>query len=202
MKQANLGLSLDELIDRQAWLQQQASDLLEHFGILDMLRCAGIPRVAGSIETGLMVWPDIDLEVLTPGAPDLSIAHAVAAHLGRETGATKINIGDTRRNTDPNLPRGIHLGPRIEHNGLRWQMDIWFIDHEQADQRRELVKHFMSLLNDAARGAILQIKQVAAASDNYHRGVSSVDIYTAVLDLGVTDLRGFESYLQQTGRAL
>ena len=50
--------------------------------------------------------------------------------------------------------------------------------------------------------AILAIKQVAAASDVYHRGVSSVDIYTAVLDDGVASPEEFVAWLAASGRTL
>jgi hypothetical protein len=202
MKQANLGLSTEELNHRQTWLQQQADDLMEDLQLLDLARLAGQPKVVGSYDLGLMVWPDLDIEIHTTGVPDLRPALEIVNHLMLDAGVTKVSIADTRQETNPEAPRGIYLGPDIVRGELAWQVDIWLINHAEAAARHHQMDGFRGKLNDATRRRILQIKQVAAASDKYHRGVSSVDIYVAVLDRGVENLAGFEAYLQETGRSL
>lgn len=202
MKQAHLGLSAEQLIDRQTWLQEQASTLLRDLKLMDILRVAGQPKLVGSAEMGLMVWPDIDLEVVSPEQCELSLALDIVRRLMLEANVGKLNIVDERQSSNPDIPKGIYIGPDVRHGDLRWQVDIWLIGRDEANKRRQLVERIKSMLNDANRSAILQIKQVVAASDKYHRGISSVDIYTAVLDQGVLDMAGFDAYLRQTGRTL
>ncbi|MGI8403890.1 MAG: hypothetical protein ACR2OE_03830 [Thermomicrobiales bacterium] len=202
MKQAHLGLSVEQLNDRQTWLQEQVSTLLHDLKLMDILRVAGQPKLVGSAEMGLMVWPDIDLEVVSPGVPDLSRALDVVNRLMLEAGMRKLYIVDDRRSTKPDIPKGIYIGPDVRHGDLRWQVDIWIVNIDEARRRRQLTERIRSKLNDASHSTILQIKQVVAASDKYHRGISSVDIYTAVLDQGVLDMAGFDAYLRQTGRTL
>lgn len=149
-----------------------------------------------------MVWPDIDLEVVSSGQPDLSLALDIVGRLMLEAGMRKMNIGDHRQSSKPDIPKGIYIGPDVRHGDLRWQVDIWIVNIDEARRRRQLTERIRFKLNDASHSAILQIKQVVAASDKYHRGISSVDIYTAVLDQGVLDMAGFDAYLRQTGRTL
>ncbi len=200
MKQANLGLDAGQLIDRQNWLQHQASRLLHDLNLMSVLQLAGEPKIAGSAELGLMVWPDIDLEVVSPEQPELSLALDIVRRLMLEAEMRKLNIVDDRRSPKPDIPKGIYIGPDVRHGDLAWQVDIWIVNSDDARRRCQLTERIRSKLNDANRSTILQIKQVVAASDKYHRGISSVDIYAAVLDQGVSDMAGFDAYLQQTGR--
>ncbi len=151
---------------------------------------------------GLMVWPDIDLEVVSPGRPDLPRALDIVRRLMLEAGVGKLNIVDERQITKLDIPRGIYIGPDVMHGDITWQVDIWIINRDEASKRHQFVNGIAAMLNNANRSTILQFKQIIAASDKYHRGISSVDIYNAVLDQGVTDMAGFEAYLQQTGRTL
>lgn len=202
MKQADLGLNAEQLADRQCWLQQQASKLLHDLHLMDILQLAGQPKLVGSADMGLMVWPDIDLEVVSPGRPDLPRALDIVRRLMLEARVSKLNIVDERQTTNPDIPRGIYIGPDVIHGDVTWQVDIWIINRDEASKGHQFVNGITAMLNNANRSTILQLKQTIAASDKYHRGISSVDIYTAVLDQGVTDMAGFETYLQQTGRTL
>jgi len=202
VKQENLGLDVEQLIDRQSQLQASARDLIDGLGLLAILDPAGSVRPVGSFELGLMVWPDLDLEVITPGPPRPEVVLDVLRDLVLISGVSKINYADHRNGAGAELPRGIYVGPDPDFRSVRWQVDIWFIDEDQAAERRRLAESFRGRLTDASRRTILQIKQVAAASYRYHRGVSSVDIYRAVLDEGVTSVDGFVSVLARTGRGL
>lgn len=202
MKQANLGLGVDQLIDRQAWLQTAARELMDDLGLRAILERAGSVRPVGSFELGLMVWPDLDLEVITPDPPRPENVLGVLRDLVLVSGVQKINYADHRDALGGEVPRGIYLGPDPEFQGVRWQVDVWFIDEDVAGARRRLTDSIREGLDDDKRRTILQIKQIAAASDRYHRGVSSVDIYRAVLDEGVTSIDEFAAYLARTGREL
>jgi len=202
MKQANLGLRVDELVAQQAWLQARARAILTERHLFDILSECGRPEIVGSYRMGLMVWPDIDITVTTPGVPDLDAALAVIPRLMKEAGAHKLNIVDRRGRANDHLPAGIYLGPDIVHEEIAWQVDIWLVDRATVIERQAQTDRFMARMTDTHRRAILAIKQVAAASDVYHRGVSSVDISTAVLEDGVTTPEAFVAWLARSGRSL
>lgn len=72
-----------ELLRRQDDLQAEAAGVITDLDLLRVLGRAGAVRLIGSAATGLMVWRDLDVQVLSPG---LSAAEAwdavrpVAAH--------------------------------------------------------------------------------------------------------------------------
>lgn len=202
MKQENLGLSADELIVRQAWLQEQAQALIAESRMMDILAIAGTPSIVGSFRMGLMVWPDLDITVATSGAPDLGRVLDVVRRLMTEAGVRKVNIVDRRGRSHERLPAGIYLGSYFDHNGLAWQVDIWLMEEAETPERIAFTDRIMARLTEERRRAILAIKQVAAASDVYHRGVGSVDIYTAVLEQDVTTPAEFSDWLAESGRSL
>lgn len=202
MKQANLGLNADELIARQAWLQDQARGLIGDRKLMEILAIAGTPTIVGSFRMGLMVWPDLDFTVATQGAPDLDVALSLIPRLVKESGAWRVVIADHRTGEQQHLPAGIYLGPDIVRDEMAWQIDIWLMDEAIAPERLAFPDRIMAQLTDAQRRAILAIKQVAAASDVYHRGVSSTDIYSAVLEHGVETPEEFAAWLASSGRSL
>lgn len=202
VKQANLGLNADQLIARQAWLQEQARALMTERGLLDILASVGTPTVVGSVRMGLMVWPDIDITVSTKGEPELGLTLEVIRRLMTEARVRRLNIKDRRGEPMDALPAGIYIGPDIEHDGLAWQVDIWLADEKLTPERLAFADRIVAQLTDERRRAILAIKQVAAASDVYHRGVSSTDIYAAVLEHGVATPEEFSAWLATSDRSL
>ena len=202
MKQANLGLDVEQLINRQSWLQASARQLLEELRVLSILEPAGTVRAVGSLELGLMVWPDIDLEIVTSGPPEAEAVLDILRDLVVVSGVQKINYADHRQSPGDGIPRGVYLGPDIEYRGVQWQVDLWFVDADQAATRKRLADSYREALDDHSRRTILDIKQVAAASDKYHRGISSVDIYRAVLEEKADSVDDFVAYLARSGREL
>ena len=63
----------EELLRRQEELQAEAEEVIGDLDLLGVLGRAGSVRPIGSYVTGLMVWRDLDLQVLSPG---LSAAEA------------------------------------------------------------------------------------------------------------------------------
>ncbi|MGC4108200.1 MAG: hypothetical protein QM753_17890 [Thermomicrobiales bacterium] len=202
MKQANLGLSADELMVRQAWLQAQVREVVAQRHLLAISSLAGHAEIVGSYAMGLMVWPDIDITVTNLGKPDLDVALQLVRRFMNDAGAHRVNIADHRDGSHPAFPPGIYLGPDIVHDGIAWQVDVWLVDPESGRERGEQTARYMAHLTDTQRRSILAIKQVAAASDVYHRGVSSVDIYSAVLEAGVATPEEFVAWLAVSGRSL
>lgn len=201
MKQANLGLTIEQLHDRNDWLRSQANKVVKDFTLVDILQTAGKPKIVGSFAMNLMVWPDIDLEVQTVGRPShvdvLAIAQALI-----EAGIARLTINDHRQSLHPDMPRGIYLGPDIVHQDISWQVDIWFISQEEVAERSKQITDLLSKLTKDYRDRILLLKQILAAHEAYHRGISSLDIYTAVIEHGVITIEDFSHYLALSGRKL
>lgn len=149
---------------------------------------------------GLMVWPDIDIEVVTKDRPTNTATLPILAQLLDLPQVARVTIANHLG--QPTMPQGIYLGPDITHHDLKWQVDIWLIEGDEATKRRNLLDRIASKITDENKSIILELKQILAASDRYHRGVSSLDLYTAVLEHKVTNMDEFKAYLQQINKHL
>jgi hypothetical protein len=73
----------EELLRRQEELQAEARQVIDDLDLLGVLGRAGSVRLIGSYVTGLMVWRDLDLQVLSPGldaAESWEVVQPLAAH--------------------------------------------------------------------------------------------------------------------------
>lgn len=82
---------MNQLVERQKSLQSAARSLLRERGLLAILETAGHVQPVGSFDLGLMVWPDLDIEVITTGPPQPEIVLDVLRDLVLTGGVQKIN---------------------------------------------------------------------------------------------------------------
>ena len=91
----------------------------------------------------------------------------------------------------------MYIGGRYQADGgAIWKLDIRFVSEEHAIAQK-YIDHVSSKLTDERRRAILSIKHVVGQDPRYRTEISSVDIYEAVLDKGITDLEGFKEQLRK-----
>lgn len=197
------------LEQKQQQLQTQAQEVLEKLGLLTLLSRYGEPHIVGSMELGLMTWRDIDIEIIAPDLSKDSIAEIAAELIKQVHHRIDFGVIDNRGQDNPKLPRSIYLGLKYFGEDIKpeemlgssekaWKIDLHFVlpeDSQGITKTREL----KDKLTPEKRQAILQIKEVIATNPKYRKEVFSMDIYQAVLDHNVTDLGGFEKYLQASG---
>jgi hypothetical protein len=181
-----------ELLQRQEELQREADEVVLDLALDRLLAELGTPVRVGSSALGLMVWRDLDVTVVVP---QLSVERvgALGLRLASHPRVGELTLrNDTGSwNTDPAYPDGLYLGLRYRTlAGAGWKIDIWFVDEPDQQPDLEHVRTLPPRLTDAARLAILRIKEVWAGRPDYR----SFDIYTAVLDSGVQTADEFESW--------
>jgi hypothetical protein len=178
-----------ELLERQAALQAEGSELLARLGSLGPL------APTGSFVSGLMVWRDLDVMLL--GGPSFG-SHDVLGLLGRAVelpGLTSFACADERGERSPTgeqRDERFHLPLRIDE----WRVDlsVWLYD----DHANVTAYHrdLAASLTAAQRLTILRIKDVWHRRPEYPDEVSGFKIYTAVLEHGVATPREFEAWLR------
>lgn len=191
-----------ELLHRQDALQAEARLLVDELDLMAVLSRAGQPQLIGSAVSGLMVWRDIDLNVLcrdvTPERvfetlrPLLILPRLVRVEFRNETG----------RHTPPEL-RGDERLYAVLHletgEGRVWKIDISFWLSDAPRDQLPYLDRLASRLTDETRLAILWIKDVWSRLPTYPYEVGGFDIYEAVLNHGVRTPRAFEVYLRERG---
>lgn len=194
--------SATALLARQAALQASAANVLSSLGLVRVLAPLGQPMVVGSVMTGLMVWPDIDLNVLCPEPDPVRIWTAIRPLVSHpwvkklrwtnERGASN----RTGQPQDDGYYLGIHAHTEGTNAGEQWNLDCWFLPSDAPRPEIELMNRLQRDLTEETLLAILWIKDVWHRLPAYRDTVISVDIYEAVLDHDVRTPDAFAQWLK------
>ena len=170
--------------------QQEAERLLTESGLLDILREYGEPRVIGSASMDLMVWPDLDIDVIHDDM-DIRKLHRLTCTLLERFAPlwyeAKEEVNDEGKTV------WFH-GMEAVVNGTRWNFDIWFFDRETVEKAEACCAGIRETVgrHPAYREVILQLKRELIDRGLYVFGkYTSMDVYRAVLEQGITDIDTF-----------
>ncbi|MBR4960710.1 MAG: hypothetical protein IKY52_07425 [Clostridia bacterium] len=171
-------------------LKRDAHRLLYEFGLLEILQAYGEPHLIGSASMDLMAWPDLDIDVINTGM-SLEKLHTLTRTLLDRFSPVwyegKEEITDEGKTV-------WFQGLETEITGTRWNIDIWFFDTETIEIAEAYCGRIRKKTtgNPALRDAILHLKKELLARNLYSfEKYTSMDVYRAVLDLGITDIDTF-----------
>ncbi len=177
-------------------LQVEATEVLEKTKLLDSLSAIGIIELGGSYVYGTMVDEDIDIAVIVD---EKGITYDFRNHimdlLLAINGLDGIAMSDRFHFPRNGRPKGIWYGPIILHNDRRWNIDIWVVaqDEPYSHHNLELHKKMLDITEDQRR-IMLDIKYSALHAGTKEKGVTSSQIYQAVLDNNITTYKEFENF--------
>lgn len=192
-------MTIKELLKQQDELQKEAKKVLEDLKIIEILSKFGNPKIVGSFETGLMTWRDIDIE-LEKEIKDEQYWEVVDK-LFYEPSLKYLTLINFKNSKNPITPKGLYIGIKYWLNDKEWKIDVWFIPPRPKDSEN-MNEWIKDKLNDKNRRIILDVKNQIHSNPKYRRSIFSTDIYKAVIEKGIRDLDGFESYLKETNRSL
>jgi hypothetical protein len=192
-----------ELLARRGALVAEAAAVMEDLKLMPVLSRVGTVRQVGSSASGLMVWRDIDINVVSPGigiseAFDTMrefVAHPQVTKLRYMNESGKLNpTGELR---DERYYFALFYAA---DGGEEWKVDISFWLKDVPRSEGEDLRNLQEQLTPESRLAILWIKDVWHRLPAYRVEVCSVDIYDAVLRHGVRTPDGFDRYLAERGK--
>ena len=186
-----------DLIKQQEELQKEGYQILQELKLVEILSPFGEVDIGGSLKTGLMVWRDIDIGVLS--IPSEDEIWKIARIILDKPYVNSITIINNIKKQNPIHPNGWYLGIKYGKEGVVWKIDLWFVN-KKGDRAFE--KWLLSKINDDNKRIILQIKSQVWESPKYKKTIFSTDIYKAVIENGVRDLEGFKKYLQYQKKSL
>ncbi len=171
-------------------LREQALEIVERTRIVKTLALMGDVFAVGSYDLDLMVRRDIDFCVVNPAFRRDDVLRATNEMLASGHFRTVV-MTDTFRFPVAHLPRGYFFELVLPGPGGDWTVDVQGVDTDAfsvAPTRR-----YRRLLEEdpGARERILQIKRHLLDGEQYRHGVSSRDIYDAVLEHGVASVADF-----------
>ena len=170
-------------------------------GIFNILKKTSEPSFIGSVENGLMVNKDIDIQAYMEKM-DVNKVLDLLKEFALLPTIQKVqfsNFRELRRDhlkSRAGFPHGYYLGLRSIQASGEWKIDIWFgkkgtsiNDYETPDS---------SVITKEKKTAILRIKSLWSTGEaGYKDGVTSVDIYKSVLEHEVIDEHSFKDYIEK-----
>lgn len=162
-------------------LRLEADELLKKTSLRPLLEEFGEVTLGGSYKYDLLVDRDLDFGVTIKNV-DPAIRSEIAKTFSAQTWSYGVNLTD-RINFEPlsnlSAPLGLYLGLIIPFPVERWNVDVWFtLEHQSID--RSLEEKIMSAKQDQ-RDEILLRKYEVMSTGKKEKGVTSVEIYRAVL---------------------
>jgi hypothetical protein len=181
-----------ELHERALERQRRVGVIIEMLQLMDRWWDAGAtPVVVGSAAFGLMVRPDLDLEITCP-MPSIETGFAIAAELAHHPRVAKVAFANEL--TGPARRLAWRLGYRWVDEEL-WSVDMWLIaENRSGPCAADLVEPMRRALTEETRTTILELKE---AIFDQAAEVSSIDVYRAVLDGGVRSVAELREWLPE-----
>lgn len=183
-------------------LRDEATRLLEATALESALRVFGKPKIGGSYSYDLLVDRDIDIDVWLPNGKELSyeLRAKFAATMLRQIHQMRgLSVADVYHfpNGAKHAVDGIWFGLDIlsDVSGERWNIDVWLMKHDGKNEANGELTERLHHLTEEERTVILAIKREALKRGEKEKGSTSVDIYQAVLNDGVSTYSEFLEYI-------
>ncbi|MEN6435666.1 MAG: hypothetical protein ABFD58_07620 [Anaerolineaceae bacterium] len=181
---------MDTALSRTAKKLQIAQEILCDLHLLERWGAFGTPVLVGAVAYGLVVAPDIDMEIFCdePKIEDgFKVLEACAQnpHVRSARFANKLDEADM----------GLYWQLRYLHEtGQEWKIDMWSARRDHPGPlSSSLVEPMKQALTDETRQAIVELKEQVLLDATINCG--SILLYRAVMDDGIRTLAQFKDWL-------
>lgn len=183
------------LDDLSTELKNKALEILSEMDLLEFLTANfGETHIVGSVELDLMVWRDIDIEVIATNKPTKENAISVAGFIYKNNHVRRVTLIDYTDGDGIKKPKGQYVGAEYTENGNKWKIDVWLLD-TQSSRSFEVTNTLKSKITPENRKIILNIKNDLFEHPKYRKEFVSVDIYNAVIEDNVHNTQEFKDLL-------
>jgi hypothetical protein len=166
------------LLHFNSLIKKEADEMLFEKGLFSILRSFGIPHISGSYalisETDFFLLGSKIVPAFNP---------------------VKMSFRNERIGKSKGLPNGLYWGIYLgnERAGA-WKIDIWAVDTKECQRLLNYCADIKEKLSPLKSLYILGIKSQCWKDPEYRRSYTSMDIYTAVLNKGITTIEAFKEY--------
>ncbi len=191
-----------DLVARQSALQAEAAGLLAGLNLAALVADIGPLLLAGSVVSGLMAWPEIDVMLLAD--PDFAPGDVLRL-LARIVARVPVTALEYRDERGPRCATGqrrderYHVPMTVPWAGADWRLDLTLWLHDPHHNVTRWHEELRERITPGQRAAVLRIKDQWHRRPEYPDQVSGLEIYTAVLDDGVATPDEFAAWLARRG---
>lgn len=178
--------------------RQQADKILYDSGLFAWLENIGEPHVIGSYRMGMMAWNDLDIDIVNERM-DTDRLYSLTAFVLEQFCPlwyeAKEKVNDEGKTV---WFHGFHT--RID--GELWNVDLWFFDRETIRKAETYCDRISEQVRQipGSRERIIRMKQELLERNLYgFYKYSSMDVYRAVLEQGISDVEELLRRYQRGG---
>jgi hypothetical protein len=190
-------VTLAELDEQDRMLRREAEDLVERYGVLDILARFGTPHISGSYSLRLMTWRDLDIYLeMQPIAKERFLE--LGRQLGDVLGPRKLSFTDHLNFPATEPVNGLYWGIQtdvLSRGG--WKIDIWGVTPGECAARLAHCSALAARIGERERHAILAIKNEVCRDPGYRGTITSQQVYDAVLMAGASSVDDFWRFVRR-----
>ena len=180
---------MSEIISRAENRQRIAEHILRELDLVNQWNRFGTCHLVGAVAYGLVVVPDIDMEIFCPEPrieDGFEIIRSCALHP---------RVIRTRFWNALGPPHhGLYWRVDYEYEGEEWKIDMWSMaDSYSLPCGTHLTEPMIRVLTPESRETILSLKEAVCADDALE--CPSIQIYRAVLDYDVRTVDELKEWL-------
>ncbi len=171
-------------LERANKRKTRAMQILDELQLIQKWSTVGDCYLVGATAYNLIVSPDIDMETFSEELNPDKIMKELASLINNK------NVLELKfKNYMDSDFQGFYFKIIYLDNQEEWNIDMWLFSNErQGALSKDLVPLMKKALSDTTRQAILEIKEALLQENLIY---SSVYIYQAVLDYGVSNVTDF-----------
>ncbi|MBN8828203.1 MAG: hypothetical protein J0H68_05805 [Sphingobacteriia bacterium] len=191
----------NNLLKKSVEIKAKAEEFLFSHHITDILSNYGEIVFAGSYTTNLMVWNDIDIQLILPNSDNyLEVFTSLAKDFLELETTSKVQLLNFYHRKDSNMPRGMCMGLYSKlPDGTKWKVDIWSLAEEELVKSQAFQQLMLSKLNPELRELIIKLKfQLMGEQDRVPKN-GSYFIYKAIFEENILEEKDIINYLKERG---
>jgi hypothetical protein len=183
--------------DINTLIKKEADVILYKKGLHGILQKYGEVKVGGSYILNLMTWRDLDIYLVND-----KLAVASFFELGKQMAEilspVKMHYRNERISKSKSLPEGLYWGTYLgDERKDSWKIDVWCLPYAQWKNLNKGSEQIKSQLTPRNRKIILEIKERCWRQPAYRFDFTSIDIYDAVLEQGITNYKDFAGFIKK-----
>jgi len=182
---------MSDVFSRAAHRLWAARDVLARLPVMERWAEFGTPILVGAVAYGLVVAPDIDIEVYCD-EPRIEDGFTILRDCALNPRVKKARFANELEGPD----QGLYWQLRYLYaDGQLWKIDMWSLRRDHPGPvARDLIEPMRQALTDERRQAILEIKEQVVARG---LGYPSIQVYRAVIEAGARSIDEFEEWYRR-----
>lgn len=179
-----------------------SADRLFDWGLKQRLRASGDLTITGSYALDLLVWPDLDMNLVIepPKNSEAELIDLVSWFL-LSRHVLEVQIKRELNKKHKELPEGTFLNVkwRLPDDKIEWKLDIWIVDRSEQRANAEKMYELNHAMTPARRALILKMKHAFLTKSGRTPKLSSYLLYKAILFENLSSEEQIRNYLTSNG---